>query len=191
MEDFYLQAIAGAKSFIEARDTETLLTEEFSNEIHSRTILIAPTIDKDNIDVRIDNEVTNFNNVPPGISFTPGEKMDYASFGIPIIGNKYIFIERFKYMIQNNPHIYRIVDDIFYIREYSESSLINNDPAIGAVKSSAIQKVNNIISSLKELEKDINIFNQDKLSEAIKNMVKAEVEKRKQKDDAIQKLKLF
>jgi len=191
MEDLFQRSIEKAKTLIENSPTETLLTEKFFKEVFSVIKLTAPKINKSEITTSIGSETFSFNNVPTGVgSVNIGEPTDYALFGISIEGDIEIFKKRFGIFLSKNYKTAFINNGVLYIKEYSITSLLNNDGAINNVKTSAIQKINGIEAALTELAGDFDAFNAS-LADKIKNLSAAEVDKRKLKDETLDKLKLF
>lgn len=191
MESFYESVITEAKSWAQARSSEELQTEEYFNEVYSNIKLNPPFLDKDNISVNLGQQVMTFENVPPGVSFYPGEKMDYASFGIPVKGDVKIFEDKFKQMLINNPKTSRFINQVLYITEYSTTPLEGNDKAIENIKNIVRLKVKNIEDALNTLKQEIEGFNNSTLKTEIRDAAKKELEKRNLKSDTIEKLKLF
>jgi len=159
------------------------LAQDLVNSFSVRT----PKIQKQNVQVSLGKEVITFENAPPGISFTPGNKMDYALFSFPV--ENYAFFIQILDFYSWDRSTYHSSGQIYY-KELSQFTIEGNDKAIESIKSNAKNKIESLEKILSDFEIDANKFNST--LETIANQeIKNEIEKRNLKKDTENKLKPF
>jgi hypothetical protein len=193
MEEYYLQVIENVNYIITREPSERLLTEEFFEQRCERSKINVPSLDKENIGRKVDSEIMTFDNAPEGLPISLGDYMDYVLFEIPIKGNTSLFQTYLKGYIAGNSKTMRVDNDKLFLKEFSRQPLnaADNNSAIDKIKEAAKQKINLIENSLAVLSRDVEDFNNNRLSVEIRELINAEHSKRTHKAETLDKLKLF
>lgn len=176
------------KTILSANDTE-LSSENFEEKVFQEFCIEIPILDKENVDTRIDEEIIGFGNAPEGISFRPGQKMDYALFTVPVIGSSELFLAITRYLYNDRKSGFDGRNVIY--KEISQFKISGNDEIISNIKQNAKAKFDSIEKALSDFKVKADAFNEEELRPLISETIKTEREKRDIKGDSENKLNPF
>jgi hypothetical protein len=186
---FEQKKIDANKTILSVNDSE-LNSEGFSEKIYDQFKIKTPHLDKENTDVQINEEMIGFGNAPNGISFRPGQKMEYALFSVPVIGDTELFGIITKHLFTNSKNSGFDGRNVLY-KEFSQTKITGNDNIIKQIKNNAKDKFDAIESTLEEFKKDADEFNENDLKPFIIDNVEKERKKRNTRNDSENKLNPF
>ncbi len=191
MANIYQQIITNAANVITKANNRELSSEEYKENVFNSVKIKIPKVHLDQIKIDIKAEEISYRNAPPEISFSvSGSKIvEYAIYIIPVSGD----MELFGYIIR--PYINRRTTYIqynnLYYKEYSNNPISGNDDLINEIKNRVVNFINNVNSSLKQFEGDVENFHETKLKPIIDTYIQSEIAKRNLTSDSISKLNPF
>jgi hypothetical protein len=166
-----------------------LFSENIEETVYNKFKIELPSLVKDELKIDIREEIIGFGNAPDGISFTPGQPMEFALFLIPVKGSK----ELFKIIVSPFDTDRKIGFDGHYLiyKEFTGRKITGNDSEIQKVKESARSKIAMVESRLRTLEKDIEAFYETSLRPTIHQTIETERRNRRSRSESINKLNPF
>lgn len=176
------------KTILSANDTE-LSSDKFAENIYQEFSIITPILDKENVDVRIEEEIIGFGNAPEGIRFHPGQKMEFALFTVPVIGSSDLFVLITKHIYNDRKSGFDGRNVLY--KEISQHKISGNDEIIKGIKENAKIKFESIEKALTDFKESADTFNEQELKPLIFNIINKEKEKRNIKGDSENKLNPF
>ncbi len=167
-----------------------LFADNFENFVYDQKRIQTPYLDKDKTSVTIDKEVIGFGgNAPEGVSFTPGQEMEFALCSVPIVGSMDLFGEIFRGHHWNRNHFVKGLT--FYYKEVSPQRITNNDTVINEIKEKAKVAIEGIQNQLEQFGQSADKFNETELKPFITHTIEQERKRRKDKGDSESKLRPF
>jgi len=132
-------------AIIKAPDCD-LISDDFESEILTKFELQFPELDKANEEIRIDEEIVGFHNVPDGGSFIFGQKMPYIEINVPVKGCCLLFkvLSHDFYKDNKLDFCYGILS----YREFRRIPIEGDDAYITSVQQKVWQLYDNISDTL-------------------------------------------
>jgi hypothetical protein len=190
MKHIFDRARQNAKRAISEAKNDELFSDQFEENIFNENKIVTPYLDKDNTSQKIDNEVVGVDNPPPsGVSFTPGEKLEFALFSVPIKGDIELFLEIIKGIFWDNQKF--ISGKTLYYKEISKKPITNNDEVIDSIRKNAQDFINGVQRDLEQFNNKAEQFNENDLRPTIENEISEERKKRNDRGSSEDKLKPF
>jgi hypothetical protein len=170
-------------------DDTKLSSDQLEDQLYDKYKVELPTLDKKNIDLKIDEEIIGLHNAPEGIGFHPGHPMEYALLSVPVIGSANIF-KIITNPLYNNRKVKFDGENVMY-KEFTGKKITGNLPEIQKIKENAKIVFEQFESKLQSAKLEIESFHENSLKPTIKQTIEKEREKRRIKKDSLKNLNPF
>jgi hypothetical protein len=188
MKSIFEKRKAEASKAVAHASDSTLNGANYAEELFRQLKINPPILQTEKTQTDIGVETISFHNAPPG-PFTPGQKMEYAIFKVPVGGD----IKIFAALAGNfgwDGNLKRDDSNIYY-RELSSKKIDWNDEVIASIRENAKARFQGVMTMFDKFQSEAKHFNEEDLKPFISKLIDDERKRRNSLSESSRKLNPF